>query len=188
MELIVEKGYESITVQDITDRANVARTTFYLHFNDKEELLFTSMQKIYDGLVSGHDGFMPMDGQRTNSTRVPCDTSDFKHVAEYADFYRMMLSKQGSVVFILRVMSYLTEVIKPTLRKGCEGRAENAARFDRGVFGRGGGRRDEVVAGERCCGIRRTTWRGCSSSSRCGASAGRWGKKNRRRRRIKDLR
>jgi AcrR family transcriptional regulator len=52
MALIVEKGYEAISIQDIVDRANVARPTFYLHFKDKEELLFTSLVEIYEELFS----------------------------------------------------------------------------------------------------------------------------------------
>ncbi|HEU4552123.1 MAG TPA: TetR/AcrR family transcriptional regulator [Chitinophaga sp.] len=38
-ELIVEKGYDAITIQDIIDRANVGRSTFYSHYESKEELL-----------------------------------------------------------------------------------------------------------------------------------------------------
>ena len=41
LDLIVEQGYEEITVQDIVDRANVGRSTFYAHFLDKRELLLT---------------------------------------------------------------------------------------------------------------------------------------------------
>lgn len=39
VELIKEKGYDNLTVQDITDRADVGRTTFYLHYQSKEDLL-----------------------------------------------------------------------------------------------------------------------------------------------------
>lgn len=39
IQLIREKGYDSITIQDITDRANLGRTTFYLHYQTKDELL-----------------------------------------------------------------------------------------------------------------------------------------------------
>ncbi|MEO8397816.1 MAG: helix-turn-helix domain-containing protein, partial [Chloroflexota bacterium] len=50
MDLIIERGYDTITIQDITDRANVSRATFYLHYKDKDELLYQSMTKIYDAL------------------------------------------------------------------------------------------------------------------------------------------
>lgn len=39
VELIQEKGFDALTIQDITERANLGRTTFYLHYPGKEELL-----------------------------------------------------------------------------------------------------------------------------------------------------
>ncbi|MCB0141244.1 MAG: helix-turn-helix transcriptional regulator, partial [Caldilineaceae bacterium] len=39
LELVVEKPFGDITVQDIADRADMNRATFYLHFQSKEELL-----------------------------------------------------------------------------------------------------------------------------------------------------
>jgi AcrR family transcriptional regulator len=38
-EEVEEKGFEHITVKDITDRAMISRNTFYLHYTDKHELL-----------------------------------------------------------------------------------------------------------------------------------------------------
>ena len=37
--LLLEKGYESVTIQEILDRADVGRSTFYTHFESKEHLL-----------------------------------------------------------------------------------------------------------------------------------------------------
>jgi AcrR family transcriptional regulator len=46
--MMVEKGYDATTVQDIVDRANVGRATFYAHFADKETLLFSRLQDLRD--------------------------------------------------------------------------------------------------------------------------------------------
>src|SRR6266567_9635349 len=52
MSLILEKKYESITVQEILDRADVGRSTFYMHFQDKDQLLFSGFQYLESFLES----------------------------------------------------------------------------------------------------------------------------------------
>ncbi|MFW5690944.1 MAG: TetR/AcrR family transcriptional regulator [Chloroflexota bacterium] len=100
MELITEKGYDAITVQDITDRADVARSTFYLHYRDKDELLFRSMREIYDDLLARVDpGAMD-------------DPADFAHVAENASFYRVMLGEHGSMTFMVQMRKFLAGVMR----------------------------------------------------------------------------
>ncbi len=116
MELIIEKGYEAINIQDITDRANVARPTFYLHFKDKQELLFSSLREIYDDLVSRHFA-LPSDIriEKILSSDNP-DSSDFQHVLDFADFYQVMLSDKGSVAFVYQVLEYLQNVMSDEIR------------------------------------------------------------------------
>jgi AcrR family transcriptional regulator len=107
MSLIIEKGYDAISIQDIADRANVARATFYLHFRDKDDLMFKSMRVIYDGMFARH----PQD----LTVEALADDSDFQHIAQYADFYAAMLSAKGSMGFLARVRAYLQEELEKSM-------------------------------------------------------------------------
>lgn len=53
IELISERGYDAITIQDIVDRADVGRTTFYLHYNSKDELFMSCHEAIVSRFHSG---------------------------------------------------------------------------------------------------------------------------------------
>jgi len=126
LKLIVETGesdniksYDAITIQDITDTANVARTTFYLHYKDKDELLFEGMREIYDDLVMKicdyQDGIF-------NATQPTGYAPHIDHIADHADFYRVMLSERGGSAFLMRVRDYLAEAmlehgVKPTIEQ-----------------------------------------------------------------------
>ena len=46
-ELLPEKGFQSLTVQDITDKAEINRATFYAHFADKYDLLDESIRQTF---------------------------------------------------------------------------------------------------------------------------------------------
>jgi AcrR family transcriptional regulator len=48
--LIQERDFDRITVQQILDRAGVGRTTFYTHFRSKEDVLFSSYERLFSAL------------------------------------------------------------------------------------------------------------------------------------------
>lgn len=82
IELTVEKGYAKVTVQDIVDRANVGRTTFYAHYQDKEELLTRSIEGFFDWLHQELE-----QTTRGESGLLPALTI-FRHVAGYAHVFK----------------------------------------------------------------------------------------------------
>ncbi len=96
--LILEKGYDAVTIEDITDRADLGRTTFYLHYKDKEDLLIESIETIANDLIA----LLPppawnvseppaMDGRVMDAILVT-----FQHAAENAQFYRVILRGEGA--------------------------------------------------------------------------------------------
>lgn len=99
--LIEEKGYAAITVQDITDRANVNRVTFYFHYKDKEDLLYSVMQALYDELAEGR----PQPATLGEWTRQD-SLFAFQHIQQYANLYRVLLNDKGSMSLIGRLMDY----------------------------------------------------------------------------------
>jgi AcrR family transcriptional regulator len=88
IQLMQEKRYIDITVQNIIDRADVGRTTFYKHFQDKEDLLISNLEAILDDFIHHMDS----DGD----DQMLLSTADFfRHVKEHPDLYKAMLGGQG---------------------------------------------------------------------------------------------
>ncbi len=103
VELVMEHGYESVTVQQITARAGIARTTFYLHYQDKDDLLFNGFGDLYEELKT------VVAPTQMNAT------ADWEHVAAHADFYRAMLGPQGSAAFATFLRTLLAEMMRDHL-------------------------------------------------------------------------
>lgn len=114
--LILEKGYDSVTIEEITNRADLGRTTFYLHYRDKEDLLMQAVRDVVDDLVSQLAQY-PMDSLKLRSETeladllVPVVTLAFEHVAQNADLYRVLLRGDGTHLVLQRLREILREAI-----------------------------------------------------------------------------
>ena len=94
MNLIMEDGYDAISIQDITEKANLGRATFYLHFKDKDELLLDVMEQFIDD-------FMEQVPQITEAQWRLDDTKAlvrlFDFAAEHYDLYRILIIGSGGI-------------------------------------------------------------------------------------------
>ena len=81
IELISEREYATIKIQDIVDRANVARTTFYKHYNSKDEL-FMSCHEVM--ISEFHPGpFHALSQEEILSPDIPTEmTSAYQHLEQ----------------------------------------------------------------------------------------------------------
>jgi len=115
IELVGEKGYWDITIQDITDRATLNRVTFYLHYDNKEDLLVHTTNHILDELVKRAE----LSKKKATPREAVLEglAINFEVFADYADFMKSMLGKDGVWSFIFAMQDYHYQTSIKTLEK-----------------------------------------------------------------------
>ncbi len=108
VELMRTKRYDAITVQEITERANVGRSTFYAHFTDKDDLLVDGVRRM---LVSLDATSQPAG----RGARIYPTLALFQHVGAQADMYRVMARGRGLTLFLAALQDELTAVFSDRL-------------------------------------------------------------------------
>lgn len=103
---MLEKEYEAISVQDITDRADLGRATFYLHYKDKDELLLSMLEGLYDELVTRIETQIAADHFKTPPIQLV-----FEHAAENKDLYKVVLSGAGKTAVLTRTRDYIVTLL-----------------------------------------------------------------------------
>jgi AcrR family transcriptional regulator len=94
VEVILENGYENVNVKDITERANLSRATFYLHYKDKEELLTKSLLSVFEEIIQ-EVGEFTADSLMTLNLDVR--KLPFEHAKKHRNLYRVALTSKHSL-------------------------------------------------------------------------------------------
>jgi AcrR family transcriptional regulator len=84
LDLIVEKPINNVTVQDVLDRSGVGRSTFYLHYRDKDDLLLSQLE-IFCETMSG-----ALSLKKDKSHRVMPVAELFEHIGNQNQLYRVL--------------------------------------------------------------------------------------------------
>ena len=88
VQLVLEHGYDRVAVEDITDRADLARATFYAHYPNKEAVLLSVFNRLAEDLMQR----IAYQGGPWNEVRRDAIQSMYKHAAQMPDLYRACLS------------------------------------------------------------------------------------------------
>lgn len=107
LALVMEEGYDAVTVEEITDRADLGRTTFYLHYRDKEDLLMESIETIADDLRIQVDEYIHLSGTDANSPNPILLI--FQHAADHAPLYRVILRGGAANSVLSRMREMLSD-------------------------------------------------------------------------------
>ncbi|WP_102692163.1 TetR/AcrR family transcriptional regulator [Rummeliibacillus pycnus] len=100
-ELIEEKRFEAITVRDITERANINRGTFYLHYQDKYDLLKQCEDEIIKNIIENVRDVQVYDIEELIAKEKPFPfiVTILEYIQENADFLRAVLGPNGDPSF-----------------------------------------------------------------------------------------
>lgn len=117
MDLIIEKGYQKLTIQEIVDRADVNRTTFYRQFHDKADLL----QAVVEGMVN--EMFMEIESptQVSQGEMLFVHTSQlaklFTRALDYQNVFNAMVEEGGSPLFRSMFIKQFEELLYERIEK-----------------------------------------------------------------------
>lgn len=98
--LVIERGYESITVLDIAKEAKIGRKTFYRHYQDKETLLYATLEEL---LIEGQPLLLPPTSPKAAEENT---LNALRFAQRYADLFRVLLRSPAAEQLIKPFLTF----------------------------------------------------------------------------------
>jgi AcrR family transcriptional regulator len=139
MALILKKGYDAVTIEDVTGYADLGRTTFYLHYKDKEELLLESIETITDELKSQiglPDLNLPPEQTAGKKPLDPLTAIEmvFRHAGENATLYRVILNGGAAQKALSRLQDIISEAAQMFFQRRLQHQAAPVPQYPQGII------------------------------------------------------
>jgi AcrR family transcriptional regulator len=110
VELMLEKHFESITVQDILDRADVGRSTFYAHYTDKEGLLLSQIEQV----IREMEAYATEAGRMHHGLLPSLEL--FRHVKEQRRLMQAFVWGRGAEILTQDFQGQVSKIIEQNIR------------------------------------------------------------------------
>jgi AcrR family transcriptional regulator len=112
--LILKKGYEAITIQDICDEANVGRSTFYAHYTSKDDLKRKGFEHLRKELVDREREAQAASGEIKDRS-LSFSLTMFEHARDHIDLYRALVGGRGGAVSLGQIRQILSDLVRNEL-------------------------------------------------------------------------
>jgi len=118
--LLKQKNYDDISIEEITEHANVGRATFYLHYKDKEDLLLEEFSEMANekaqtlSEIPFSAWFPILDNPESEPEKSDSPLPllmVFQHIKEHSDLYYILLKSSKSSRTFERIRKISTETI-----------------------------------------------------------------------------
>jgi AcrR family transcriptional regulator len=109
LALAAERDFSSITIRDLTDMVDVNRTTFYVHFRNKDDLIAQALDMLFEEFTSTDRPFVEANYYPEQATVPPPVEMIFRHIQARPELYRRLLGATGSTAFSTRLADYYEE-------------------------------------------------------------------------------
>jgi AcrR family transcriptional regulator len=116
LALVLERGYDRVTVQDVLDRADVARATFYTHFRDKDDLLLSGLDEIEQTLRQAMASYAQMREPHSEATIGQLEVL-LEHAAEHRGLYAALLASRAGPLILREVRTRFTALATTHLKE-----------------------------------------------------------------------
>jgi AcrR family transcriptional regulator len=114
LSLILEKGYEAITVDDICDAANVGRSTFYAHYTSKDDLRRSGLEHLRKELVDRQKEALATPGD-VRDRILGFSLTMFEHAHDHIDLYRALVGGRGGAIALGTIRQILSDLVRNEL-------------------------------------------------------------------------
>ncbi|MGY6709458.1 MAG: TetR/AcrR family transcriptional regulator [Rhizobiaceae bacterium] len=123
LTLIMRKGYDAITVEDICAAANVGRSTFYLHFASKDALKLSGLEHLREQLAARQQETL---ASAAKGDGLGFGLALFQHAREHIDLYRALIGGKGEGIALDGIRRILADLVRAELEATADGGASDA--------------------------------------------------------------
>lgn len=108
ISLVLERGYDPITIKDICDAANVGRATFYSHYRSKDDLKRAGLEHLRKSLLTRR-------GDAVGKGSLSFSLLVFQHARDHLQLYRALAGSRGGAVALETIREIVAELVSADL-------------------------------------------------------------------------
>ncbi|MFT8390156.1 MAG: TetR/AcrR family transcriptional regulator [Sporolactobacillus sp.] len=131
IDLLLEKNFNNITVKDITQKAQIGRGTFYLHYKDKYDLLQTLIDEAVTAITNKFQPKHLFESGKVNPAYARTFVVEaYGYFQSHERLYRALLFNEGTPSFRYRLQQQMISKFRQELMPILQQQSNNQVAFE----------------------------------------------------------